>query len=375
MQSRYVGNRLMRCGYTTGSCAAAASKAAAVMLLGGGEVSEVEITTPSGVALRLEIADVSRTPGAVSCAVKKDSGDDPDATNGVLVYSRVAFREDGVNIDGGAGVGRVTKPGLDQPVGNAAINSVPRAMIRRAVMDAAEAYGYGGGFDVVISIPEGERIAKRTFNPRLGIEGGISVLGTSGIVEPMSEKALVDTIRAEMSVLYSSGERNLLLVVGNYAETFCREKLGLKLRNYVKCSNFIGDALDIASELGFETVLLVGHIGKLVKLGAGLFNTHSRYGDARMEILLSAALEAGAGIDTLRGISEQATADAALNAIGESGLLDRVMEILLGRIERNLYRRVPEKIAVAALCFTNDEKIGGVLGKTEKAEELLRFWK
>ncbi len=375
MQSRYVGNKLMRCGYTTGSCAAAASKAAAVMLLGRGEVSEAEITTPSGVALKLEILEIERGPLSVSCAVKKDSGDDPDATNGVLVYSRVSLREEGVNIDGGAGVGRVTKPGLDQPVGSAAINSVPRAMIRRALLDAAADYDYKGGFDVVISIPEGEKIAKRTFNPRLGIEGGISVLGTSGIVEPMSEKALVDTIRAEMSVLYSAGERNLLLVIGNYAETFCREKLAIGLKNYIKCSNFIGDALDIASELGFETVLLIGHIGKLVKLGAGLFNTHSRYGDARMEILLSAALEAGAGIETLREISKQATADAALRVIRESGFFDGTMDVILRRIESNLYRRVPDRIAVGALCFTNDEDFGGVLGGTEKAEELLKLWK
>lgn len=375
MQTRYVGNKLMRCGYTTGSCAAAASKAAAMMLLGKEELNEVQITTPSGVCLALEILEIKRESEGVSCAVRKDSGDDPDATNGILVFACVSRCESGVHIDGGLGVGRVTKPGLDQPVGNAAINSVPREMIRRAVLDAAFTSGYEGGLNIVISIPEGEKIAKRTFNHRLGIEGGLSVLGTSGIVEPMSEKALIDTIRAEMSVLYSSGERNLLLVIGNYAETFARDKLGLKLKNYIKCSNFIGEALDIAAGTGFETVLLIGHIGKVVKLGAGMFNTHSRYGDARMEIMISCALEAGADIETLRDISAQATADAALAVIRKNGFFDKVMEILIKRVEGNIYRRLPEKIVSAALCFTNDEAFGGVLAETEKAEELLKLWK
>lgn len=375
MISRYVNKKLLRCGYTTGSCAAAASKAAVMMLLGAGEVAEAEILTPSGIKLKLDILEIIRNEDCVSCAVKKDSGDDPDATNGILVYSCVRLCEAGIHIDGGQGVGRVTKTGLDQPVGSAAINSVPRSMIEKAVLEAAALHNYQGGFEIEIIAPEGEKIAKRTFNPRLGIEGGISILGTSGIVEPMSEKALVDSIRVEMSVIYSSGERNLLLVIGNYGEEFAREKLGFKMDRYIKCSNYIGDTLDMAAELGFETALVIGHIGKIVKLGAGIFNTHSKYGDARIDTLMSCALDAGADIGTLREISKQATADAVLSILNEKGAISSVIDILVKRVERNLYLRVPENMTVAALCFSNDKTIDGVLGATEKAAQLMSLWK
>lgn len=192
------GKRL-RLGYTTGSCAAAAAKAAAWMLLTGREKTNITLDTPKGIRLDLPVLEITRTAEQVSCAIEKDGGDDPDITKGTLIFATVTRSEgSGVDIDGGIGIGRVTKRGLDQPVGNAAINSVPRKMIRENVEEVMALADYKGGLKVVISAPEGEILAQKTFNPRLGIVGGISILGTTGIVEPMSEKALVDTIRVEL---------------------------------------------------------------------------------------------------------------------------------------------------------------------------------
>ena len=260
----------LRLGYTTGSCAAAAAKAAAWMLLTGHEKRTIDLLTPKGVALTLDVLEITRTPDTVSCAIRKDSGDDPDVTHDTLVFAAVQRTETpGVTIDGGAGVGRVTKRGLDQPVGAAAINSVPRRMIRENVEEVMRLCDYRGGLAVMISVPEGEALAKKTFNPRLGIVGGISILGTTGIVEPMSEQALVDTIHVELRQRRANGADYVLLTPGNYGADFIRASIGLDPRTAVLTSNFIGDALEHCRALGFRGALLVGHIGKLVKLAGG----------------------------------------------------------------------------------------------------------
>ena len=208
LEDYYVirGNKKMRFGYTTGSCAAAACKGAVRMLLGREQLASVPLMTPKGILLDLELLDIHREEDTVSCAVKKDAGDDPDTTNGILVYATVSKREEpGILVDGGIGVGRVTKPGLSQKVGEAAINPVPKAMILREAEEACAEFDYEGGLKVIISVPEGAEIGKKTFNPRLGITGGISILGTSGIVEPMSEKALVESIHVEMKQHFAQG--------------------------------------------------------------------------------------------------------------------------------------------------------------------------
>ena len=230
LEDYYVirNQKKLRFGYTTGSCAAGAARGAVRLLLGEDEISEVELMTPKGILLHLEILDRKRSENAASCAVRKDAGDDPDTTNGILVYAKVekflirSDMEDRIVIDGGIGVGRVTKPGLSQKVGEAAINPVPRAMILQAVEEIADQYHYEGGLKVTISVPEGEKIARKTFNPRLGIVGGISILGTSGIVEPMSEKALIDSIRVEMTQHAAMGEQYMLVTPGNYGADYLR---------------------------------------------------------------------------------------------------------------------------------------------------------
>ena len=359
----------LRLGYTTGSCAAAAAKAAAVMLLTGRRLETVALLTPKGIRLELEVREVETGPGYVSCAIAKDAGDDPDVTDGALIFARVSRREEpGIVIDGGPGVGRVTKPGLDQPVGAAAINSVPRRMIRENLEEVCALADWSGGLEAVISVPEGERLAKKTFNPRLGIAGGISILGTTGIVEPMSDGALVGTIRAELSQRRAAGDRYVLLTPGNYGSEFIRDGLGVDPALAVQTSNFIGDALDLCRELGFSGALLVGHVGKLVKLAGGMLNTHSRWGDCRMEILAAHAGAAGAPPERLGALLECAACDDALRILREAGVYRETLERLTRRAAFHLSARAGEDLEVGTVLFS---KVYGILGRTENAEALL----
>ena len=359
----------LRLGYTTGSCAAAAAKAAAVMLLTGRRLETVALLTPKGIRLELEVREVETGPGYVSCAIAKDAGDDPDVTDGALIFARVSRREEpGIVIDGGPGVGRVTKPGLDQPVGAAAINSVPRRMIRENLEEVCALADWSGGLEAVISVPEGERLAKKTFNPRLGIAGGISILGTTGIVEPMSDGALVGTIRAELSQRRAAGDRYVLLTPGNYGSEFIRDGLGLDPALAVQTSNFIGDALDLCRELGFSGALLVGHVGKLVKLAGGMLNTHSRWGDCRMEILAAHAGAAGAPPERLGELLECAACDDALRILREAGVYRETLERVTRRAAFHLSARAGEDLEVGTVLFS---KVYGILGRTENAEALL----
>jgi len=269
-------------------------------------------------------------------------------------------------------VGRVTKPGLDQPVGEAAINRVPRQMIARAVEEVLSAAGYEGGASVVISVPEGEVIARQTFNPRLGIEGGISILGTSGIVEPMSAQAVVDTIALELRQAAAQGEKRLILTPGNYGLDYLRRQ-GMDQWEIpmVKCSNFIGEALDEAVLDGFSEILLVGHVGKLVKLAGGIFNTHSRMADCRAELFCAHAALAGGDKTLCRALMDCSTTDACLARLDEAGLRDPVMAGLLGAMREHLSRRAGETCAVGAVLFSNEY---GLLGETPEAKEIMERW-
>ena len=350
------GKRL-RYGYTTGTCAAAAAKAATQLLLTGATPKTVRIDTPKGISLDLEVLEPKILDGTASCAIRKSSGDDPDVTDGVLVYAAVSAAErPGILIDGGVGVGRVTKPGLKQAIGEAAINPVPREMIRRAVEEAAEECEPPKGLSVVISIPEGVALAEKTFNPRLGIEGGISILGTSGIVEPMSEDALVDSIVLEIRQRKALGDTRLILTPGNYGADFLKERYGVSDERIVKCSNYIGKALDAAIDAGFSEALLVGHIGKFVKLSGGIMNTHSREGDCRAELMASAALLSGADADTARAMFDCVTTDEMLRVLEERGALENTLRMLKTRTEFALSARTKGQITCGAIVFTGGNR-------------------
>ena len=387
----YKDKKMLRRGYTTGTCAALAAQGAVSFLVSGIWPETAELMTPAGQMVRVPLMEKKAGNGAVSCAVKKDAGDDPDVTDGLLIFARARFlpenagnareadhgtgtasaRERRVIIDGGEGVGRVTKAGLDQPVGAAAINSVPRRMIEDAVAEVLEEAGADRPVEILIFVPGGDKAAEKTFNPVLGITGGISILGTSGIVEPMSEEALIETIRAHMQVLRSEGRRFAAAVPGNMGERFLwsyLEREGIGKIPAVVCSNFVGRTLDIAGELGFSGLLLAGHLGKLVKLGCGIMNTHSKEGDGRMETLVACALRAGVGTGTLKRIQEANTTEQALEELKAAGILKETMGALLERMDWYMRRRVPETLETGILVF---DAAGTLLGATENARDLL----
>lgn len=356
------GGRKLRLGFTTGTCAAIAAGAAAEQLLSGEAPSLYRITTPSG---REVTAEVVLADGG--CAVRKDGGDDVDATDGALICARVTKTASGFSIIGGEGIGKVTKTGLDQPVGEWAINSVPRRMIREQLERAAEKHEYSGGLCAEIFVPNGAEIAKRTYNPRMGIVGGISILGTSGIVEPMSTAALVQTVRIEARSVRAEGRTALPLTLGNFGEQFVRDKLPFSSENCVTCSNYIGEALDIALELGFSSVLIIGHLGKLVKLGAGIMNTHSAHADGRMDVLITCGVLAGIPSEVLAPLIGCATVDAALDLIPEEKR-GAVLDILVQRAEEYLNARVRGGIEIGAVMFSDKH---GIILKTSKADSII----
>ena len=362
----------LRTGYTTGSCAAAAAKAATHMLVSGEVVGEVSLVTPAGIRLYLEVEDIVKENNYVSCAIRKDSGDDPDVTNGILVYARVTFAQDDVVkskviLEAGEGIGRVTQKGLEQSIGDPAINLVPRRMIREAVEEELQKAGIDRGVRVMIWVPDGAEIARKTFNPKLGIEGGISILGTTGIVEPMSEKALTDTIFVEMKVRRENGMDYCYVVPGNYGSDFLHDTLGYQEDAAVKCSNYVGEVIDDAVRLQMKGILLVGHIGKFIKLAAGIMNTHSRQADGRMEILAAHAAMAGGSRELISQLMECITTTAALELLEKEGILKEVMSTAMIKIEEHLKHRAGDGLEIGAVMFSKEM---GILGKTSDADRL-----
>ena len=363
-----VGKERLRCGYTTGTCAAAATRGAAELLLTGTLPDAVIIDTPAGISVEAELLDPSFGSGWASCAVRKDAGDDPDVTNGALIYARVELSEEqGVIIDGGKGIGRVTRPGLDQPVGSAAINSVPRKMIENQARAVLVKHG-GKGMRVIISMPEGERLAAKTFNPRLGIEGGVSILGTRGIVRPMSETALIASLLLEIDMLYAAGCRDIIMTPGNYGDHFSTEVLELPQDCRVSCSNYLGACIDHAAGSGVNSILLVGHVGKLIKAAAGSMNTHSRTADGRREALTAHTAICGGSKALAREVFGCITVDEALEILERENLLKDVMASVTDALGQQLRYRAGEEMKIEAIAFSNKF---GVLGKTKGAEELM----
>lgn len=443
IEDRYVmkQNRKLRCGYTTGSCAAVAARAASEMLLSGRPCDSVDLLTPGGITLHLPVQGQHICSTYAKCGVRKYGGDDPDATDGLLICARAEFvhepqdhiqeQEEGrcgdicpgtaehndpqILIEGGAGVGRVTKPGLEQPVGAAAINRVPREMIVREAAEACEAYGYSGRIRITISVPGGAETAKRTFNPHIGIEGGISILGTSGIVVPMSEEALLASIRLEMQQKYADGERFLLVTPGNYGEDFIRRgelSRALDAEHSMKCSNYVGETVEMAAELGFSGILFVAHIGKFIKVSGGIMNTHSAQADCRAELIAAQALRAAAsrqgkqlrqtadsqpglcdrdGRPSLRdeesqpelwqdtGISSEMltlvmrllaanTTEESVGILREAGILDITVDEIARRIKFHLQKHCQGRIQTEVILYSSQF---GYLGESDGAEEMI----
>lgn len=368
--------KALRFGFTTGSCAAAAAAAAAEMLMTGADVPKAVIHLPSGEQASFDIENIQRQMDFVSCSVTKDGGDDPDVTHGARIFARVSRSQNpGVAIKGGEGVGTVTARGLQIPPGEAAVNPVPRRMIRENLQRIADTKGFdleNRGLDVEISVPGGAEIAKKTYNPRLGITGGISILGTSGVVDPMSEKALIDTIKVVVDRQYARDPGHILIAPGNYGRDFCREYLGLDIEDAVPVSNYIGEALDYIRYKGFRKILFVGHTGKLIKTAAGIMNTHSSYADGRMEIIAAHSALCGADRETVKAIMACVTTDDAFDLIKDKPYYEGARESILSKVLWHLDFRLKGEAEIQVVMFTSDRTH---IIKSPGADDMIEYFR
>lgn len=354
---RYVvkNGEKLRTGYTTGTTATVAAVAAAKMLLTGEAIHEARVSLPQGDEAMLEVKSCRIHDDACTAVVLKDGGDDPDITHGTEINATIRLISDGIEIKGGRGVGTVTTEGMRCATGEAAINPVPRKMIRENLNNLATELEYEGGFSVTISVPQGEDLAKQTYNPRLGIVGGISILGTTGIVWPMSEKALIDTIKVELDRKYADNPEYVIISPGNYGQDYCQNNLGIDINDAVKISNFLGDSLDYIAYKGFKKVLLVGHTGKLIKVAGGIMNTHSSYGDCRMEIISAYSALLGADSETVDNILNCVTTDQAMDIIKEKDYYSSLKKKLAERVKYHLDFRLKGKTEIEFIMFTTDK--------------------
>lgn len=368
----YVNGKKLRKGFTTGTCATAATAAAISMILNQDIEEKVTVSTANGVEVTMDIKDPSFGELTASAAVEKDGGDDADATHGLLIYSTVTLLPDSndIEIDGGEGVGRVTQKGLKCDVGMAAINPTPRAMIEKT---ARQLLGPNCGAKIIISVPGGEETAKLTYNSRLGIVGGISILGTTGIVNPMSEESWKASITIELTMLYNQGYRSVVLAPGNYGEDFATNVLGIPPHRIVNMSNFVGHVLKEVQRIGFTRVLMVGHMGKFIKVAGGIFSTHSKDSDARMEIIMANLALLGAPVELLEKVDQCITTDAAGTLIEEYHY-EEVYQVLVDKMkfrsERLLRNRKPE-VSIDVVTFGTE---AGYLASTQTLEEIAEEW-
>ena len=368
----YVNGKKLRKGFTTGTCATAATVAALSMILNQEREEKVTVHTASGVEVTMDVHNPSFGPEEATAAIEKDGGDDADATHGLLIYSTVTLLPDQteIEIDGGQGVGRVTEKGLACDVGMAAINPTPRRMIEQHVR---EIIGPNCGARVIISVPGGEETAKLTYNSRLGIVGGISILGTTGIVNPMSEDSWKASITIELTMLYNQGHRSVVLVPGNYGEDFATNSIGIPAGRIVNMSNFVGHVLKEVQRIGFTKVLMIGHMGKFVKVAAGIFSTHSKDSDARMETLVANLALMGAPMELLEKVDNCLTTEAAGTAIKEfsyEGVYQVLADKIKARSERLLRYRKPE-VSIEVVVFGTEE---GYLASTQPLEQIKEEW-
>lgn len=364
------GKKLKK-GYTTGTCACAASKAAALMLFTGEYISKICVCLPNEEKIFINIYDSEIHKDYVTCSVIKQSGDDPDVTDGIKIFSKVEKTKHNIEICGGNGIGKVTKDGLKIKKGSPAINPVPMEMIKREAEEICHKMKYTDGLKITISAPDGEKIAKNTFNERLGIIGGISILGTTGIVEPMSDNAIIETIKTEIEML-SKTEENILLTPGNYGKSFAETKFNLDFEKGIKYSNFIGEALDYSIYCNFKKILIIGHFGKLIKVAGGIMNTHSKIADCRMEFIGLYCALCKADESKIRKILNCITTDEALSYLENWNIKQKVLEEIKISLIQKLNYRIKNKADIEFIVFGKENEI---LFYSDKGIEFTKYFK
>ncbi|MCR1851070.1 cobalt-precorrin-5B (C(1))-methyltransferase CbiD [Paeniclostridium sordellii] len=364
----YIDGKKYRRGYTTGSCATGAAKAASYMLLTKKVIKTINIDTPKGIPLTLNLENIEIKENYAQCSVKKDGGDDIDATHNLDIYARVEFIDSNeILITGGTGVGVITKKGLGVGVGEAAINKTPRIMINNEVR---KVIGEDKGVKVTIFVPDGDAIAQKTFNPRLGIIGGISIIGTTGIVEPMSDEGWKKSLSIELEMKKAQGLDKIILVPGNHGEMFIKEKLGIDMKYVVRTSNFIGYMLKEAQRIGFKQILMAGHLGKYVKIAGGIFNTHSKVADARNEILIANLALMNAPFELIKSTNECLTTEEFIDVLetDEYREYKEIYNILSQKCKERIDTHInDEEINVEVMIFSMDKEL---LGQSKKADDL-----
>lgn len=372
----YIDGKKYRRGYTTGSCAAAAAKASVHMLFTNKKIENINIDTPKGIPLTLKVKNVELKDKYAVCSIEKDGGDDIDATHTMDIFAKAELisrdiESEEIIVTGGIGIGVVTKKGLSVEVGKPAINPVPMKMIRNEISKVIEKndklLNKDKSVKITIFAPSGEEIAKKTFNPRLGIVGGISILGTTGIVEPMSEEGWKKSLSIELEMKKAQGMDKIILVPGNHGEEFVREYLKIDMNNCVRMSNFVGYMLNEAKRLGFKKILMAGHIGKFIKISAGIFNTHSKVCDARNEIMVANLALMGADLDFIKEINECVTAEGAVEIIDKSKYT-KIYDVLCNKCKKRVEEYLNEDIQVEIYMFRMDKSL---LGKSTNADLLM----
>lgn len=366
------GGKKYRLGYTTGTTTAGAAKAAAEMLLAQKKIQQVVINTPAGIAVEMDVLDCFYTADKARAAIIKDAGDDPDQTDGLkitvdlkLLKKDISKKETEVIIKAGCGIGKITKPGLKMDIGQAAVNPEPRKMIKKAVQSV---FPLNHRFELTISAPGAVEIAKKTFNPKLGIKGGISILGTTGIVEPMSESAYKDSLAIELKQAVALKQKKLIFVFGNHGKKIAL-KAGFKEERIIRMSNFVGFMLVEAKDLNLDEIIILGHIGKIVKVAGGIFNTHSKKADARKEIIAAHAALLGAKQQNIKDIFAANTAEEIAAYLLENNM-QSVLDQLAAAVVQKTEEKLENKIKTEAVIFSLKQ---GIIALTQGAKEDFDF--
>lgn len=343
---------ILRTGFTTGACAAAAAKAAATLLCGGEAPDAVEINLPDGTRVRFPVVASGVNGATAEAAVRKDAGDDPDITHQATVVASVSFADgEDVHFAAGEGVGTVTKPGLSIAPGEPAINPAPRDMIRCAIREVT-----ARGVKVTVSIPGGRELAARTFNPRLGIEGGLSIIGTTGIVKPFSAPALTTSLRCALDVAAACGVSAPVLVPGNIGERAAHKNFQLSPDRVIQVSNHWGFMLDEASRMAFEQLLVLGHPGKLAKLVDGEWDTHSSHSGSAVEIVARLAQK------TLGNAVSESTTVEGIFATLDAENSRRVGDALAAAVHAAILARIGSRQGISVALINMPGEILGTHG-------------
>ena len=363
--------RALRYGNTTGACAAAAAKAALIALIDR-SVDRVGVPSPIGVRFEILVESAKKLSDDTAVAtVVKDAGDDIDATDKLEITATVKLTADGkVTIRSGKGIGMVTKPGLAVPVGQAAINPIPRRMIEESVREALPA---GKGANVTLDIPEGEKVATKTLNAKLGVLGGLSVLGTTGIVKPLSMEACRRSLVPQIDVALSAGFERVFFVPGNIGERITKKLFKPPEDAIVQTGDFVGYMFDKAVEKGVKQILFLGHPGKLTKVAANIFNTHHKVADARNEVVAAYAGAEGADAALINQILQSNTTEEAITLLKQANLSKQVFNRIAERVSQRISERVQQKIKISVILVSLDGEILGADKNARSSETWLKL--